>query len=801
MGVLDGLPARHRDWLDELDPATLELFASFDDTLLTPGHDAHHLRVDLRLVDQHSTGWGEPEWRAMALWAHLIRHTANGVTGNETDLRLAQRKLKWTPDQRDLLWRAVVALPDKPLTDYRYRVPIAAIKDLTPTELGPLLPLLLQARKDMAGVVYPADSTARRVLHDLLAAQLAEDPVEAAHAAVPAVDPFAALLREEYGARLGAAGSLPLLRHWITATTATPPKGWTDRARELLTPESTALLREVLGRVPGYREQTWHNGYRDVVTYLDKRTADLLRGMLWTCEVVDEPWAVGLLGEVALATGTGIGGSGPNARNERVANAALNVLDRIGGLDVVAPLARVQAKVRRKSILTKVAGILESIGAREGLTPDQLLERTVPAFGLGPDGTRTRDGLTLSVTGAITFEGRKTVPKSVDRALLAEFRATAKELKKALPAERFRVERALAAGRTWSWHDVRALYLDHPVTGFFARTLIWEIVQGPAGLPVQVGGAWELTGPAGDRIQPGPETEVRLWHPLGHTPDEVRVWRDHLLDRGLRQPFKQAFREIYPLTPAEEGARDHSRRFAGHLLRYGQAKALITERGWSGLSLGWWDGAGGSDRCTATRRLPGGLTAAWDFHLGPYDDDHLASICVSGDLRFYDGLYREYDNPATLVPLTEVPRLDLSEALRDADLAVGVTSTGLDPEGEGDYWRSYGFGDLAESAKVRRDALARLLPRLAIADRCALTDRFLVVRGDLRTYKIHLGSGNILMEPDDAYLCIVPTGAGDRVFLPFEEEGGMLSVVLSKAFLLADDTAITDPTITHQLRT
>ena len=34
--------------------------------------------------------------------------------------------------------------------------------------------------------------------------------------------------------------------------------------------------------------------------------------------------------------------------------------------------------------------------------------------------------------------------------------------------------------------------------------------------------------------------------------------------------------------------------------------------------------------------------------------------------------------------------------------------------------------------------------------------RFLIVRGELRTYKLHLGSGNILMEPDNQYLCIVP---------------------------------------------
>jgi hypothetical protein len=38
--------------------------------------------------------------------------------------------------------------------------------------------------------------------------------------------------------------------------------------------------------------------------------------------------------------------------------------------------------------------------------------------------------------------------------------------------------------------------------------------------------------------------------------------------------------------------------------------------------------------------------------------------------------------------------------------------------------------------------------------------------------------------------------------LPFKESGGLLSVIVSKAFLLANDTAITDPpSITHQLRT
>jgi hypothetical protein len=147
--------------------------------------------------------------------------------------------------------------------------------------------------------------------------------------------------------------------------------------------------------------------------------------------------------------------------------------------------------------------------------------------------------------------------------------------------------------------------------------------------------------------------------------------------------------------------------------------------------------------------------------------------------------------------------------MRDVDLFVGVASVGNDPNWadggpEGryrTYWQTYSFGELSATAQTRRALLERLLPRLKIASRCSLSDRFLHVRGDRREYKIHLGSGNILMSPNDQYLCIVPkqTVAGhERLFLPFEGDG-TLSVILSKAFLLADDAKITDPTITSQI--
>ena len=107
---------------------------------------------------------------------------------------------------------------------------------------------------------------------------------------------------------------------------------------------------------------------------------------------------------------------------------------------------------------------------------------------------------------------------------------------------------------------------------------------------------------------------------------------------------------------------------------------------------------------------------------------------------------------------------------------------------------------LTATAEVRRDVLATLLPKLKVADRVELGDRFVRVRGTKATYKVHLGSANILIEPDDRYLCIVPASNGrtKRVMLPFEGDE-VLTVMLSKVLMLAADDKITDPTILRQI--
>lgn len=299
------------------------------------------------------------------------------------------------------------------------------------------------------------------------------------------------------------------------------------------------------------------------------------------------------------------------------------------------------------------------------------------------------------------------------------------------------------------------------------------------------------------------ETEVRLWHPLGFSPETVLRWRELLEREGIRQSFKQAHREIYLLTDAELRTRTYSNRFAAHVLRQHQFRALCGHRGWSYQLQGGWDGGGDT---AASLTLPEwGLRAEfWVDYLdtGAMSDMGIFMQIGTDQVRFCgrDG--------APLV-LTEVPALVFSEVMRDVDLFVGVASIAADPNwrdtGEqrhADYWQRQAFGELSGSAETRRDVLSRLLPRLKIRDRCTLDGRFLRVRGDLREYKIHLGSGNILMSPNDQYLCVVPDRRADStasgVFLPFEGDT-MLSLILSKAFLLAEDTKIKDPTIVSQI--
>ena len=155
------------------------------------------------------------------------------------------------------------------------------------------------------------------------------------------------------------------------------------------------------------------------------------------------------------------------------------------------------------------------------------------------------------------------------------------------------------------------------------------------------------------------------------------------------------------------------------------------------------------------------------------------------------------------VKLEDIDQRVFTEIMRDVDLFVSVASVGSDPNWElrhtQGYWHEYGFGTLNASAEIRKQVIAQILPKLKIANQSRIEGRYLHVQGKLREYKIHLGSGNIMMEPDNRYLCIVQGGKTVDVYLPFEGDA-RLSLILSKAFMLAQDHKIKDESILSQIK-
>src|SRR5262249_42759766 len=141
--------------------------------------------------------------------------------------------------------------------------------------------------------------------------------------------------------------------------------------------------------------------------------------------------------------------------------------------------------------------------------------------------------------------------------------------------------------RTWSYEDFRARYLDHPLVGTLARRLIWRLGD--------TAGIWHDGRLVDERDRPigGVEekTRVSLWHPLSASVDQVQAWRIWLEAHHVSQPFKQAHREIYVLTPAERQTETYSNRFAAHIIRQHQFLALCHERGWRYQLQGGWDSA------------------------------------------------------------------------------------------------------------------------------------------------------------------------------------------------------------------
>ena len=644
-----------------------------------------------------------------------------------------------------------------------------------------------------------------------------------------------------------------LLTHCLRVSGSKPSKKWMKEADSYITTLGQDTYRSALldwfPRASEPRPQPagpyeFHHNDPNMVWYLEAANSDILKGLAWTCSREKDPEMARALSVLALTAYKKIPGVGPRAG--KVGNACFWALGEMpADLDGIAQLSILKLRIKANPAQKAIARALESAATREGISADEIEELSVPDYGMGEVGIRREEfeGYTLEVKvngSEVEQTWRREdakIVKSAPKALCEKYpeelkaiKQAVKDIRKMLTAQRDRIDNLYLAQKRWEFGVWRERYIEHPLVGTIARRLIWKFNKADRA----ASGIWHEDGFVERDGRPlewlDEETTVELWHPINVDPEVVLEWRAWLRTYEVQQPFKQAHREIYILTEAELNTHVYSNRYAAHILRQHQFNALCAARGWkNSLRLMVDDYFPPATKSLSQWNL---RAEYWIEGIGEvYGTDTNATgtfLYVTTDqVRFYPidaGQNRAHaggggyqatrwrgQREVEPLPLEEIPPLVFSEIMRDVDMFVGVASLGNDPNWlDGgpevryrDYWHSYSFGELTESAKTRKQVLEMVVPRLKIAGRCKLDDKFLVVRGDIRTYKIHLGSGNILMEPNDQYLCIVPARAGEmgkeRVFLPFEGDQ-TLAVILSKAFLLAEDKKISDPTITRQLK-
>jgi hypothetical protein len=303
--------------------------------------------------------------------------------------------------------------------------------------------------------------------------------------------------------------------------------------------------------------------------------------------------------------------------------------------EVAAALRTVRGVIRHRGVPKQLDRNLKRIDAALADRPETAFRQ--PDLGFGPDGVYRVDvgayvalvtvadevSLTWQRAGGGELRG---VPAAVRRDHPDALHAL-RDLVRRTRAHVATLVRALEGGLVTSTAYAYSRWLEdfatHPLGRPVAERLIWEVEVAP--------GEWRAALPVDGALAsadglPVSGAAIRLWHPVRSRLAEIRAWRDLLTDRSIRQPFRQAFREIYVLTPAELSTRVYSNRFAAHILRYQRLYALFKGRGWTMRMLGPWDAG---DEAEATREVAGRRWRARFFH--SYVEG-LLTVCLRGRL-------------------------------------------------------------------------------------------------------------------------------------------------------------------------
>lgn len=331
------------------------------------------------------------------------------------------------------------------------------------------------------------------------------------------------------------------------------------------------------------------------------------------------------------------------------------------------------------------------------------------------------------------------------------------------------LEEAMCRGDEFEPSELRTL-LEHPILAPALARLLLIAGDGLAGYPVDGGRA--LAGPDGAARALEDDRAVRIAHPhdlfaSGRWSD----WQRECFRANRTQPFKQVFRELYPITDSERQA-SRSRRYAGHQINPRQGLSLLGGRGWVAHP------EQGVNRTFHSE----GMTARLTFEEAFYTPADIEGLTLDDVVFTRKGAWEA-------LPLADIPPRVFSEAMRDLDLLVSVAHRGgVDPEAT------------ASTVAMRAALVGETCAALALTT-VEVKGHHAIVRGELASYAVHLGSANVTVLPGTAlFIVAVHSQHRGRLFLPFADDDPRTAEVISKVLLLARDRQIKDPNILDQIR-
>ncbi|MEO1653097.1 MAG: DUF4132 domain-containing protein, partial [Bacteroidota bacterium] len=529
-------------------------------------------------------------------------------------------------------------------------------------------------------------------------------------------------------------------------------------------PEMIALSQELFDALIYLIREIHKEGHWDFV-FISEESVQYIRALVWAATLYNDSSLNNKIEELGLISFRKLPSYG--AVSVKIGNASIYAFSLLPPQEGISRLTKYKAKIKYKSVKTLIENTIRRVSEKQGKSKEELEEMAVKDFGLVDQEYQEQLGeynalirfASLQKVELLWENQKGKLQKTVPSALKADFGAEikalktqVKEMQSNLSAQKNRLQSFYLKKMEMDYARWEAFYYQHPFMSYLTRHLIWVFREGAESrhlLPRPEG----MINARGEKIDLAlKQPQVTLWHPIYSNTEEIEAWRNYFLENEIAQPFKQAFREIYILTEAERNTETYSNRFASHILRQHQFLALTQQRNWEYTLMGAWDSYN-----TPTLQIPAwGMYAEYWLevdHNRP-NEDYVYDFLFTDQVRFY--------NQRGQMRMDEVPDLVLSEVMRDIDLFVGVTSIGNDPnwvdQGNArmnNYWHDYSFQDLGESSKIRKKTLELIIPKLKIRDICSFETNYLVVKGRFRTYKIHIGSGNILMKPNDQYLCIV----------------------------------------------